>query len=190
MNFEAIIVKYGYFAIIMGTFLEGETILVIGGFLAHIGLLSLPLVILSAFIGSFSGDQLYFLIGRFKGAAFIDKRPNLMAKAEKFRRLLDKHHTPVILIFRFLYGLRTVAPFAIGLSGIAVSRFVFLNFISALIWAVAVACLGYFFGRGLETLFENMRKYEIWLLAGVITIIAANLLFRIWKIKKNSQARS
>jgi membrane protein DedA with SNARE-associated domain len=61
MNFETIIAQYGYFAIIIGTFLEGETILVIGGFLAHIGLLSLPLVILSAFIGSFSGDQLYFL---------------------------------------------------------------------------------------------------------------------------------
>jgi membrane protein DedA with SNARE-associated domain len=110
-----------------------------------------------------------------------------MGKTEKFRNLMDKYHTPVILIFRFLYGLRTVAPFAIGLSAIAIPRFVFLNFISALAWAMAVASLGYFFGRGLETLFEDMRKYEIWLLAAVIAIIAANLLYRIWKIRKNTR---
>ncbi len=64
---ECLVREYGYFALLIGTFLEGETILIIGGLLAKLGLLKLPTVMLVVFIGSFSGDQLYFYIGYFKG---------------------------------------------------------------------------------------------------------------------------
>ncbi|SPD74464.1 hypothetical protein PITCH_A230150 [uncultured Desulfobacterium sp.] len=37
MSLEEIISTYGYAAIVAGTFFEGETILVIGGFAAHRG---------------------------------------------------------------------------------------------------------------------------------------------------------
>ena len=62
---------YGYYALLAGTFLEGETILLIGGLVAHLGYLDLPVVMLVAFIGSFSGDQLYFCIGRLKGRELL-----------------------------------------------------------------------------------------------------------------------
>lgn len=58
MTAESELIKYGYAALAVGTFLEGETILVIAGFLAHRGYLSMDLVILSAFLGTFFGDQL------------------------------------------------------------------------------------------------------------------------------------
>jgi membrane protein DedA with SNARE-associated domain len=72
---ECLVRNYGYWALLAGTFLEGETILIIGGLLAKLGLLKLSTVMGIAFIGSFSGDQVYFYIGRFKG-----------------RELLKKHH--------------------------------------------------------------------------------------------------
>ena len=67
MSLEIFVKTYGYWALLVGTFFEGETILIIGGITAHLGYLELPIVILIAFIGSFSGDQLYFFIGRMKG---------------------------------------------------------------------------------------------------------------------------
>ena len=45
---EQFVATYGYAAIALGTFFEGETILVIGGFLAHRGYLGLPGVIAGA----------------------------------------------------------------------------------------------------------------------------------------------
>ncbi|OGW54076.1 MAG: hypothetical protein A2Y81_02175 [Nitrospirae bacterium RBG_13_43_8] len=51
---ENLIKTYGYWAMLIGTFLEGETILIIGGFVAYLGYLKLSLVMLIAFIGSFS----------------------------------------------------------------------------------------------------------------------------------------
>ena len=53
--------NYGYAAILVGTFLEGETILVLAGLAAQLGYLTLSGVILAAFLGSLSGDQLFFI---------------------------------------------------------------------------------------------------------------------------------
>jgi membrane protein DedA with SNARE-associated domain len=58
---EYLIRTYGYWALFAGTFPEGETILVIGGLFARMGLLDLPAVMLVASLGSFTGDQFYFI---------------------------------------------------------------------------------------------------------------------------------
>ncbi len=67
MSLQELVSNYGYLAIGVGTFLEGETILVLGGLAAHRGFLQLPWVVVCAFLGAFSGHQLYFHIGRHKG---------------------------------------------------------------------------------------------------------------------------
>ena len=61
MSLQQLITDYGYLAILMGTFLEGETILILGGFASHRGYLELPWVVVSAFIGTLAGDQLPLL---------------------------------------------------------------------------------------------------------------------------------
>ena len=55
---QDVIDKYGYAAVLIGTFLEGETILVIGGLAARLGYLKLQWVIVAAFAGSLAGDQI------------------------------------------------------------------------------------------------------------------------------------
>ena len=63
MDLQNIIENYGYAAILIGTFLEGETILVLAGLAAHQGSLVLTWVIIAAFAGSLCGDQLFFIWG-------------------------------------------------------------------------------------------------------------------------------
>ena len=71
MSLAEMVSTYGYAAIAIGTFLEGETVLILGGFAAYRGYLELPWVLVSAFIGTLLGDQLYFYIGRTKGHRFL-----------------------------------------------------------------------------------------------------------------------
>ncbi|MCB1172482.1 MAG: DedA family protein [Leptospiraceae bacterium] len=158
---EALIEKFGYLTVLIGTFLEGETVLVLAGYAAHHGYMNIYVVILTAFIGSLGGDQLYYYIGRHKGAAFLTKRPAWAAKTEKFRSVLLRYRAPVILTFRFLYGLRSVAPFVTGMSDVPPTVFFMYNAIGALIWAFVVAFGGYFLGHALETLLEEARRYEL-----------------------------
>ena len=73
MTIEYLIQTYGYVAILVGTFLEGETVLVLGGLAAHQGYLQLPGVMLAAFAGTLIGDQLFFFLGLilFSGCIFF-----------------------------------------------------------------------------------------------------------------------
>lgn len=174
MHLETLITHYGYIIVLIGTFLEGETILVLAGFLASRGYLSLPWVIAAAFAGTVSGDQLFYFIGRIKGIAFLNNHPTLKAKSSRARRLLRQYKNWIILGFRFIYGIRTVTPFLIGASGIPGLRFAILNIISAAAWAVAIGCLGYVFGQTVEIVLANAKRYELILIA---VIIAAGFLF-------------
>jgi len=162
--------SYGYLALVVGTFLEGETVLVLAGFAAHSGYLSLPLVILAAFAGSFLGDQLFFQIGRRKGEAFLKRRVTWTPKVERVQGLIERHHLPFILGFRFLYGLRTVSPFAIGMSDVPTRRYLVLNLIGAAVWAAAVACLGYYLGEAAEALLGQIRRYELAIFAAIAVL--------------------
>ncbi len=174
MSIEDLIANYGYAAILIGTFLEGETILILGGFAAHRGYLQLPWVMLCAFLGTLLGDQLYFHVGRVKGKSFLERRPGWKSKADKVLPLLEKHQTWLILAFRFMYGIRTVTPFLIGTSGVSPWRFLLLNSIGALFWSTLIGTLGYLFGQTMEVLIGNLKRYEFWLFA---VIAGAGLVF-------------
>ncbi len=161
MSLEQLVQNYGYLAVLTGTFLEGETILVLGGMAAKLGYLRLPGVIAVAFAGTLAGDQLYFHLGRRHGPALLARRPAWQARAGQVQALLGRHPDMVILGFRFLYGLRTVTPFIIGMSDISGLRFLLLNALGAAGWAVVIGSLGYLFGHGLEIILGDLHRYEL-----------------------------
>jgi len=170
MSLEELISAYGYWAIAVGTFLEGETILVLRGLAAHRGYLDLRWVVACACLGTLIGDQLFFYIGRSTGQTVLDSRPGWKGKAEKVFSLMSKHQNLLILGFRFLYGLRIVTPFELGASGIARLRFAILNAAGALLWAVTVGVMGYLLGHTLEVIIGDIERYEVWLFLGVAAV--------------------
>ena len=158
--------NYGYVAILIGTFLEGESILALGGIAAHMGILEIQWVILAAFCGSTFGDQLYFFIGRRWGNSIIARWPKWRGRMDRVHKLMERWHSWIILLFRFWYGLRNITPVALGMSEVKTSLFVTLNIIGALIWAVTVAMGGYLFGAVVETVLGDIKKYQMYLLIG------------------------
>jgi len=166
--------NYGYIALFVGTFLEGETILVLGGLAAAADHLNIYWVMVVAFCGSLAGDQTVFCIGRFLGTRLLGwltaHRPLLQARVDKVHRLMERHHIMLLLGFRFLYGLRNIIPLVIGSSGVKTIRFIFLNVIGAAVWAVTVATGGYLFGKALELFLEKAKWYQGMVLLGVAAI--------------------
>jgi membrane protein DedA with SNARE-associated domain len=189
MTVQSLVDTYGYLAILLGTFIEGETILVLGGFVAHRGYLHLPWVILAAFIGTLCGDQLFFFLGRRRSQAFLAKRPSWKERIDRTHRLLDRFRIPLILGFRFLYGLRTVTPFVIGMSPVPTAQFVFLNAVGAMVWAIAVGTGGYLFGNALEILIGNVKRYEF-LVFGAIAFIGGSIWSLTFLGRRRRQNRS
>ncbi len=188
MTFDYLVSHYGYVALVAGTVLEGETILIAAGFAAHGGYLKLQWVILAAFAGSLSGDQLYFFIGRLKGKTFLHRRPAWETKVERVLKLFDRYQTLVVLGFRFMYGLRTVTPFAFGLSGIGAGRFFILNLIGALVWSVVGALVGYLFGAVARAVLVDVGKYEHQIMLGILW--TGGLVYIIYFLHKREADRA
>jgi len=182
--FEHLVESYGYPALFLGTLLEGETILVIGGFLARRGYLALPTVMLVAFAGSLLGDNLFFFLGRSRGEMTLTGHPKLQHKLVRAQRFLDRNRTLLILSFRFFYGLRTIIPFALGMTRISATRFFLLNAAGAACWSFAIALLGYLFGELAERLLVKLERYELLLVALIAATGLVIWLLSRWRRRK------
>jgi len=161
-SLESFLASYGLIAVLLGAFVEGETVLVLAGFAAHRGYLPFPMVVGAGLLGTLLGDQLYFYLGRRHGLAFLARRPGWRPRVARAQRFLDRHHIVFILGYRVLYGLRTISPFAVGLSDVRFMRFLALDAMSGLVWTVAVTSIGYSVGEGASALLGKAREFEIW----------------------------
>jgi len=182
---ESLITSYGYPIIIIGTFLEGETVLILGGVAAHLGYLSLEWVIACGFCGTLLGDQLYFFLGRRHGRTLLARRPVWQEPLERVLDKMHRHQNLLILGFRFLYGLRTITPFAIGMSDVSYWRFTVLNLIGAAAWAISIGLAGFYFGHAVEAVLGDIKHYELELMAGI-----AGVAMLIWLVHFYRRRRS
>ena len=168
MDLASLIQNWGYPAVFAGSLMEGETIVALAAVAAHRGYLALPSVIAVAAAGGFLGDQIYFLVGRFAGDRVLARWPALQPGAERARQLLDRYDAPLILVVRFLYGLRTIGPIAIGMSRVHWLRFAALNLAGAIVWAALVAGIGYALGEALTRVLGDLKRVEEWVFGAIL----------------------
>lgn len=178
---QHLIAQYGYWAIALGCVLEGEVTLLLGAIAAQQGLLRLDGVMLSAFGGTMISDIGFFYIGRYFGRTILAHRSRrLRARARLAERLLVHHGAPVIVGFRFLLGLRSIAALAFGTLNVPPWRFILLSGLGAVLWTAAFGVLGVLLASAFMTLITYIREVKLVLLAllllALLTVGATYLL--------------
>lgn len=174
---EALIARYGVLAIFVGAGIEGEAVVATGGILARKGLLPFWGVAIAASAGSFLVDQLWFLAGRhLRDRAWV-RRFTALPRFHQALTLLERHSTAFILAFRFVYGMRTVSPIAIGASKVPTTRFLLLNAVAAAVWGPLIAWVGYGLGDVITRLVQRVGP---WPLPAGIALIAAIVAVVVW----------
>ena len=127
--------EYGYVILFLWSIVEGEMGLIMGGIMSHTGHMQYFMTVFVAGLGGFTGDQIYFYVGRFN-KGFIQRK--LHKQRRKFaiaHLLLKKYGWPIIFMQRYMYGLRTVIPMSIGITKYSAKKFALINLISAWAWA-------------------------------------------------------
>jgi membrane protein DedA with SNARE-associated domain len=187
VTIEIFISTYGYAALFAGAFVEEITFVIMAGFLAPEGYFSLAGVTMAASLASFCGTQLLFLFGRWKGNEWLNRHPKKTSNIERAKRFLARNQTLMILGFRYVYGLHTMGPIAMGMSHINTRRFTWLNAAGAFIWAATFSCLGYAFGRALNVLLVDLHHLERHVMA--IIAIAGTAAWVIYRVVQRRKAR-
>ena len=188
--------QYGYWLIFFGIMLEnagiplpGETITLVGGFLAGNGELHYSLVLLSAVVGAILGDSAGYWLGRWGGLPALEKIGKLFRMPsneiaiarEKFRGSADR----AVFFGRFIAILRIFAGPMAGLTGMPYPRFLFFNATGALIWGTVTTGVAYFAGTliPLETLVSGVVQTSSIILSCVVLWFASPPAFRWLKQK-------
>jgi membrane protein DedA with SNARE-associated domain len=187
MDIPGLIDTYGYWAVFVGAFLEGETILALAGLAAYRGYLDFRAVVVVALFAGFLGDQFYFFLGRYKGAEILARFPAWQERAHRFDALLARWHAPLIVGIRFMYGFRILGPVMLGMGRVPAWKFVVFNFIGAAIWAPLIAGLGYLFGSALELVLEDMKRYELWAALVLVLIGLLAFLIHAWRARRRER---
>ena len=183
-----ILKEYGFLLypfITAWTFVEGETVVIVTGVLASEGRfnISVELLALAALTGSFFGDQLYYYIGRKYGAPLLKRWPKLTGKVNWAFDAVNRTPAMFILSFRWIYGVRNIAPFIVGIAGVPRVKYLALNFTAAAIWAHSFAWGGFYMGRKLEDWLGDSKWY---VLLGFVAVMISFGVFGALRGKRKS----
>jgi membrane protein DedA with SNARE-associated domain len=184
MDIPGLIDTYGYFAVFVGAFLEGETILALAGLAAYRGYLDFYAVVVVALFAGFLGDQFYFFLGRYKGAEILARFPQWQGRAHRFDAMLARWHAPLIVCIRFMYGFRILGPMMLGMGRVPAWKFMVFNFIGAMIWAPLIAGLGYLFGGAIEAVLHDLKRYEVWAAIAILLVGVACFLVHMLRSRR------
>jgi membrane protein DedA with SNARE-associated domain len=154
-----LIKEYGYPILFIWSMAEGELGLVMAGLLCHTGDMNLALAIFVAGCGGFVGDQVYFWIGRFNRQWTLNYLRSHRRKFALAHLLLQRYGWPVIFVQRYLYGMRTVIPMAIGTTRYSSRQFALINFISAIVWAAITIMLTWYFGEPILNFIHSLKEH-------------------------------
>jgi membrane protein DedA with SNARE-associated domain len=179
---------YGYAAIAGLVMLEdfgvpapGETVLVVGAVYAGAGRLNIIIVALVATAAAIVGDNIGYMIGRFGGRRLVERfgryillTPKRLDTAERF---VTRYGGQIVVVARFVEGLRQANGIIAGLSGMPWRRFLLYNAIGATLWVGVWTSLGYLAGNHIATIYDQVHRYERYVL---IAAAAAVIALIVW----------
>lgn len=189
---------YGYWAILLlimvedfGVPVPGETILIAAAIFAGAGRLNVVAVSAVAFAAAVLGDNIGFAIGHFGGRAlalrwgkYIFLTEERLAKAEVF---FNRHGGKIIVIARFIEGLRQANGIIAGISGMRWLRFLFYNAIGAALWVGTWVSIGYFAGQHISTIYHDITLYSYYVLIALAVLVVA---YVVWHLRRRRQKRA
>jgi len=169
-----IIDQYGYLAIFISMFIEGEVFLLAATVLVNNGLLQAHWVITYAALGTFVAHMLFFAIGRWRGMELIDAFPFLRKHYPKANIIMDKYANWSVFICQYLYGMRLISAVLFGCSTISIMRFAILQLINCISWALLIYFASQAIGSMASRIMEAAGIYG--LLAAIVLLAAAVLV--------------
>ncbi|PIR94145.1 hypothetical protein COT97_02880 [Candidatus Falkowbacteria bacterium CG10_big_fil_rev_8_21_14_0_10_39_11] len=178
---------YFFLFIIIGTFIEGETVLIASGYIANAYHYEFWLILVLGLIGTLVADQLYFFLGRYCHRHQI--LPKFIAKRlTKVQSIISNHQNKIIIFFRFLIGFRMIIPFFLGYSNVNTKKFIIIDLISGFIWTLAFIIIGFSISLSIDKLIPAAKSFEYHFLIVFLCLIVflKSLSFIIKKINKHT----
>jgi membrane protein DedA with SNARE-associated domain len=193
-SLEPTLDHYGYLAVVGLIFLEdfgvpvpGETILITAAIYAGAGKLNVILVALLALIGAVMGDNVGFGIGRLLGREVILRWGKYVflteERLEKGEAFFERHGVKIIIVARFIEGLRQANGIIAGASEMPWLRFLPFNVIGAVLWVGVWVTVGELAGNHIGAVYDGITRYSLYVLIAAAVFVAGWIIRRVLKAR-------
>ncbi|WDL70681.1 DedA family protein [Helicobacter winghamensis] len=156
-----LIAKYGYVILFLYSLGGGFIALVGASVLSFAGKMDLSLSIFVAIVANFLGDWLLFYMARYQKSMMQPYLTQHRRKLALVHILMRKYGSIIIVVKKYIYGLKTLVPLAIALTPYSLAKFNLYNAIGAIVWGISIGLLGYFSGGILIKGFEMLGEYPL-----------------------------
>ena len=172
--------------------LPNELLLLFSGYLSFKGLLSIPLIILTAVFADFIGTSILYFVFLNAGTYIISRKPKWLPLSEK---MIDKLTTRIsegghlsIYIFRLTPFTRGYASVITGLLQVKPREFLLIAFISATTWASIYVIIGHLIGPSWNVFTDNLEYFKYILIGIFVVVLGLVILSYKYRSRKSESA--
>lgn len=191
-SLEPTLNNYGYLAVAGLVLLEdfgvpvpGETVLILGAVYAGAGRLNIVLVGLLAFVAAVIGDNIGFAVGHFGGRPLVERYGRYIfltpERLDKTTAFFERHGGKIVVVARFIEGLRQANGIIAGISGMHWAKFLIFNAIGAALWVAVWSSIGYFSGSHIDSIYNTATRYSTYLAIAFGVLVLAWIARLVWR---------
>lgn len=168
----------------LGLPLPEDVSLIAGGYLAHRGQADFRIMLFVGFAGILLGDSIVFALGR-RGRGAVEKLPRLLRRLltpdrlAKVEAQFAKRGPIMVVIARFLPGIRAATYFVAGSAQMSYFRFIVYDGLAALVSAPLFVFLGYHFGDRIGDVIAWAEKFHTWLIGAMVVAVVGWLVYKL-----------
>jgi len=192
---------FGYWAVLLLVMIEdfgipvpGETILIAASVYAGAGRLNVVAVGIVGFAAALIGDNIGFAIGHYGGRALVLRWGRYVRLTEerldKGEAFFERHGGWIIVVARFIEGLRQANGIIAGIAGMRWWRFLIFNALGAALWVGTWVSVGYLAGSHIDTIYHYITSYSVYALIAVAVLLAGYIAWRILRRRRRRRRRS
>ncbi len=168
---EELIKDWGYIILFLYSFGGGFVALVVAGILSYSGELNIVIAMVVAGVANFIGDQFLFTVARknkHQAKQMMEKHKRKIALSHLMMR---KYGTWVIFLQKYIYGIKTLIPLAMGLTKYDYKKFMIFNFVATIVWSLIVGLSAYMLGELVYTYIDEFKSYAPFVVAAILLAI-------------------
>ncbi|MBW3492173.1 DedA family protein [Bacillus sp. FDAARGOS_1420] len=175
--------QYGYWALffclwlgIIGMPIPDEMIVMSGGFVSLLGILSVIPALLLTYLGVVSGLSLGYILGKIFGTKVLDK---LMKKKKakyllKSQQMVEKYGHYALVTSYFIPVVRHIVPYLVGMNNMSFKTYALYSYTTGFVWTLVYFVLGSLFGQHIESIVAVAIKYGAYF-GGIVFVVASGI---------------
>ncbi|WP_104624693.1 DedA family protein [Helicobacter felis] len=184
MHFQHLFSTWGYLLLFVYSLGSGYVGIVAAAILSSMGAMDIIMSILVAGVGNFVGSMGLALLVRTQKKGFYVYFSKHRRKFALVHIWLQKYGVWLILGNKYIYGIKSALPLAIGFSKYDLKKFALLNALACVLWACLVGLVAFYASAWVSRLADTLSGY-----AYLVPVGVGMLLIGLWWVLKKVSAK-